>query len=72
MAEPPQRKTPSNSEEEVASSRVQMHLLLPNLVKELQVRPCPCHATAEEHTFSLYSRSCKLQCTNASFAAKSS
>ena len=54
MAELPQRNTPSNPVVEVATSRVQMHLLVPNLVIELQVRPCSCHATAKEHTFSLH------------------
>ena len=48
-----------------------MHLLLPNLVIELQVRPCSCHATREEHTFHLYNRTCKLQSTKATSAAKS-
>ena len=43
MAEPPQRKTPCNPKVEVASSRVKIHLSLPNLVIELQVRPCSCH-----------------------------
>ena len=38
-----------------------MHLLLPNQVIELQVRPCSCSATAEEHTFHLYSRSYEFQ-----------
>ena len=72
MAELPQRNTPSNPVVEVATSRVQMHLLVPNLVMELQVRPCSCHTTAQEHTFSLYSRSCKFQSTKAPSAAKSS
>ena len=72
MAEPPQRKTPCNPEVEVASSRAQIRLSLPNLVMELRVRPRSCHATAEEHTFSLYSRSCKFQSTKAPSAAKSS
>ena len=48
-----------------------MHLLLPNLVIELQVRPCSCHATRDEHTFHLYNRTCKLQSTKATSAAKS-
>ena len=72
MAEPLPRKTPCNPEIEVASSRVQIHLSLLNLVMELQVRPCSCHATAEEHTFSPYSRSCKFRSTKAPSAAKSS
>ena len=72
MAEPPQRKTPCNPEVEVASSRAQIRLSLPNLAMELRVRPRSCHATAEEHTFSLYSRSCKFQSTKAPSAAKSS
>ena len=48
-----------------------MHLLLPNLVIELQVRPCSCHATRDKHTFHLYSRTCKLQSAKATSAAKS-
>ena len=36
------------------------------------MRPCSCHTTAQEHTFSLYSRSCKFQSTKAPSAAKSS
>ena len=60
-AEPPQKNTCSNPVEEAASSIVQMHLLLPNQVIELQVRPCSCSATAEEHTFHLYSRSYEFQ-----------
>ena len=72
VAEPPQRKTPCNPEVEVASSRAQIRLSLPNLAMELRVRPRSCHATAEEHTFSLYSRSCKFQSTKAPSAAKSS
>ena len=72
VAEPPRRKTPCNPEVEVASSRAQIRLSLPNLAMELRVRPRSCHATAEEHTFSLYSRSCKFQSTKAPSAAKSS
>ena len=49
-----------------------MHLLLPNLIVELQVRPCSSYATTEEFTFHLYSRTCKLQSTKATSAAKSS
>ena len=71
MAGPPQRNTPSNPVVEAASSRLQVHLLLPNLVIELQVRPCSCHVTTEEHTFHLYSRTCKLQSTKATSTAKS-
>ena len=56
---------------EAASSRVQMHLLLPNLVMELKVRPCSSHATTEEFTLHLYSRTWKLQGTKATSAAKS-
>ena len=48
-----------------------MHLLLPNLKVELQVRPCSSYATTEEFTFHLYSRTCKLQSTKATSAAKS-
>ena len=48
-----------------------MHLLLPNLVIELQVRPCSCQATRDKHTFHLYSRTCKLQSAKATSAAKS-
>ena len=72
MAEPQLRKTPCNPEIEVASSIIRIHFSLPNLIMELQVRPCSCHTTAEEHIFSLYSRSCKFQSTKAPSAAKSS
>ena len=48
-----------------------MHLLLPDVVIELQVRPCSTHVTTEELTFHLYSRTCKLQGTKATSAAKS-
>ena len=71
MAEPLPRKTPCNPEIEVASSRVQIHLSLPNLGTAGETLLLSL-TTAEEHTFSLYSRSCKFQSTKAPSAAKSS
>ena len=57
------RNTPFASVVEVASSRVLKHLLPPNLLIQLQVRPLPSCVGIEEYTFRPYSGSCRLQST---------
>ena len=57
------RNTPFASVVEVASSRVLKHLLPPNLLIQLQVRPLPSCVGTEEYTSRPYSGSCRLQST---------